>query len=123
MIFMYAIGDASRKKTEFVGKLAIGIKGSGLDNELINNIGYIMFHYWNNEKATPYKVTHIPKIIKKQDIPEGYLVRMEKDSDRFILIEYNPKRKAHIGSFQIGKVQKRGKERYMPFVTLLSRLL
>ena len=123
MIFMYAIGDASRKKTEFVGKLAIGIKGSGLDNELINNIGYIMFHYWNNEKATLYKVTHIPKIIKKQDIPEGYLVRMEKDSDRFILIEYNPKRKAHIGSFQIGKVQKRGKERYMPFVTLLSRLL
>ena len=114
MIFMYAIGDASRKRTESVGKLAIGIKGSGLDNELIYNIGYIMFHYWKNEKAAPYKVTHIPQIVKKQDIPDGYLVRKEKNSDRFILIDYNPKRKAHICSFQIGKVQKRDKERYMP---------
>lgn len=81
-----------------------------------------MFHYWNNEKATPYKVTRSPRIVKKQDIPDDYLVRMEKDSDRFLLLEYNPKRKARLGAFQIGKVQKRGNERYMPFVTTFESI-
>lgn len=122
-VFMYAVGTAARKKTEPVGKLAIGIKGSGLDNELINSIGYIMFHYWNNEKAVPYKVTCTPRIVSKQDIPDSYLMRQEKDSDRFLLIDYNPKKKASIGTYQIEKVQKRGKERYMPFVTTLDSIV
>lgn len=121
-VFMYAIGAAARKITEPIGKLAIGIKGSGLDNELINSIGYIIFHYWNSEKATPYKLIITPRIVKKQDIPEGYLMRQEKDSDRFLLFEYNPNKKARIGSYNIEKVQKRGKERYLPFVTSLDKI-
>ncbi len=60
---MYAIGAASRAKTESVGKLAIGIKDSGLDSILISDISYIMFHYWNNEKAIPYKILNIPLAI------------------------------------------------------------
>ena len=61
-----------RSKAEPVGKLAIGIKNSGLDNILVNDIAYIMFHYWNNEKATPYKLVKTPRIVDKQDIPNGY---------------------------------------------------
>ena len=61
-----------RLKAEPVGKLAIGIKNSGLDNILVNDIAYIMFHYWNNEKGTPYKLVKTPRIVDKQDIPNGY---------------------------------------------------
>ena len=122
-IFMYAIGAASRAKTEPVGKLAIGIKDSGLDNILVSNIDYIMFHYWNNEKATPYKLIKKPRFVGIQDIPDGYLLRMGNDAKRFLLLEYNPLKPARIGTFDISKVQRKGKERYMPFVTSADSIL
>lgn len=121
-IFMYAIGAASRAKTESVGKLAIGIKDSGLDNILVSDIGYIMFHYWDNKKAIPYKLIKKPRFVGIQDIPDGYLLRMGNDAKRFLLLEYNPLKPARIGTFDISKVQRKGKERYMPFVTLLSEI-
>jgi len=114
---MYAIGTASRAKTESVGKLAIVIKDSGLDNILVSDIGYIMFHYWSNEKATPYKLVKTPRIVDKQDIPNGYMLRMTKDTQRFLLLEYDPLAPAKIGAFDILKVQQKGKVRYLPFVT------
>ena len=122
-IFMYAIGAASRAKTESVGKLAIGIKDSGLDNILVSDIGFIMFHYWNNEKATPYKLIKKPRFVGIQDIPDGYLLRMGYDAKRFLLLEYNPLKPAKIGTFDISKVQRKGKERYMPFVTSANSIL
>lgn len=122
-IFMYAIGAASRAKTESVGKLAIGIKDSGLDNTLICDIGYIMFHYWNKEKATPYKLIKKPRLVGIQDIPDGYLLRMGNDAKRFLLLEYNPLKPARIGTFDISKVQRKGKERYLPFVTSADSIL
>lgn len=122
-IFMYAIGTVSRAKTESVGKLAIGIKDSGLDNILVSNIDYIMFHYWNNEKATPYKLIKKPRFVGIQDIPDGYLLRMGNDAKRFLLLEYNPLKPARIGTFDISKVQRKGKERYMPFVTSADSIL
>ena len=114
---MYAIGPAPRKKTEPTGKLAIGLKDSGLDHILISNIGYIMFHYWKNENATPYKLINLPRIVDKQDIPDGYMVRMTKDAQRFLLLDYNPSKPAKIGAFDISRVQKGGKVRYLPFIT------
>lgn len=54
---MYAVSSPYRQKTEPVGQLALGIKEGMLDDANINNIGYIMFHYWKNEKATPYRIT------------------------------------------------------------------
>ncbi len=116
-IYMYAIGAASRAKTEPVGKLAIGIKDSGLDHILVSDIGYIMFHYWKNENATPYKLIKSPRIVDEKDIPDGYMVRMTKDSQRFLLLDYKPSKPAKIGIFDILKVQQKGKLRYLPFVT------
>ena len=122
-IFMYAIGPAPRKKTEPTGKLAIGLKDSGLDHILVSNIGYIMFHYWKNENATPYKLINSPRIVDKQDIPDGYMVRMTKDAQRFLLLDYNPSKPAKIGAFDISRVQKGGKVRYLPFITTKDSIL
>ena len=117
LVYMYAVGPSLRSKAEPVGKLAIGIKDSGLDNILVSDIGYIMFHYWSNEKATPYKLVKTPRIVDKQNIPNGYMLCMKKDTQRFLLLEYDPSSPAKMGVFDILKVQQKGKVRYLPFVT------
>jgi len=122
-IFMYAIGSASRKNTEPVGKLAIGIKDGMLSTTDISKIGYIMFHYWNNEKAMPYRITNRPCIVSKQNTPDGYLFRMVTGAQKFLLLEYDPIKPADIGVFDIMKVQKKGKGRYMPFVISLNSIM
>ena len=122
-IYIYARGATLRSKAEAVGKLAIGMKDSGLDNILVSDIGYIMFHYWNNEKATPYKLVKTPRIVNKQDVPNGYMLRMTKDTQRFLLLEYDPLTPAKIGAFDILKVQQKGKVRYLPFVTKIKEIL
>ena len=119
---MYAVGPSSRSKVEPVGKLAIGIKDSGLDNILVSDISYIMFHYWSNENATPYKLVKTPRIVDKQDVPNGYMLRMTKDTQRFILLEYDSSKPAKIRKYDILKVQRKGKERYLPFVTSLDSI-
>ncbi len=121
-ILMYAIGTAARKKTEPAGKLAIGVKNSESAKMDYSNIGYVMFHYWKNDNATPYQLISTPRFVNKNDIPEGYLLRMEKDADIFLLLEYNPAKPADIGLFDILKVQKTGKGRYKPFITLLDNI-
>ncbi len=109
----------TRKKTESVGKLAIGIKDKNIAFE---NLGYIMFHYWKNEDATPYRIVNSPRIVSKQDIPDGYLLRMTTDAQKFLLLEYNPNKPAIIGEFDIMKVQRKGKGRYLPFVTNIKQI-
>lgn len=121
-VFMYAIGSASRSKTEPCGKLAIGIKEGVIDKTLIGEIGYIVFHYWNNERAKMYKVVNTPKIVNKKDIPDGFLLRMDNNAKEFLLLEYDLKNDAEIGSFDIKKVQRTGKGRYMPFITELDTI-
>jgi hypothetical protein len=114
---------ATRKKTESAGKLAIGIKDGLWKDSLIGNIGYIMFHYWKNDNATPYRVTNSPRIVKMQDIPDGYLLRMDANAKQFLLIEYDPSKPADIGKYDIMKVMRKGKGRYLPFVTSLSSII
>lgn len=121
-VLMYAANMATRQKTEPVGKIALGVKEGLLDDVVIGNIGYIMFHYWNNQKAMPYRITNNPRFVCKQDIPDGYLLRIANDAQKFLLLEYDPKKPADIGSFDIMKVQRKGKGRYMPFVTSLDSL-
>ena len=121
-VLMYAIGSASRRVTEPVGKLAIGIKDEALEDETISNIGYIMFHYWNNDKATPYKLNKKPRIVRKEEIPDGYLLRMEKGVRNFLLLDYDTFKCAEIGNYNILKVQRKGKGRYMPFVASLDSI-
>ena len=121
-VLMYAIGEASRKKTEPIGKLAIGIKDCALDSVNISNIGYIMFHYWNNEKATLYKLLSIPRLVIKQNIPSGYLLRMGKGAEEFLLLEYDPSKPAEIENYDIKRVMRKGTGRYMPFVISLNSI-
>ena len=121
-VLMYAIGSASRRVTEPVGKLAIGIKDEALEDDTISNIGYIMFHYWNNDKATPYKLNKKPRIVRKEEIPDGYLLRMEKGDRNFLLLDYDTFKCAEIGNYNILKVQRKGKGRYMPFVASLDSI-
>ncbi len=122
-VLMYSANTLTRKKTESVGKLAIGIKEDIWNNSFIDNIGFIMFHYWKNDNATPYRVTNSPRIVKKQDIPDGYLLRMDANAKQFLLIEYDPSKPANIGKFDIMKVQRKGHGRYMPFVTTLDKII
>ena len=121
-ILMYAIGSTSRKKTEPIGKLAIGIKDGLLNSVDFSRIRYIMFHYWCNDKATPYKLLSTPRLVSKQDIPDGYLLRMDKDTPKFLLLEYEPSKPAYLGEYDILNVQRKGKGRYLPFVTTIDSL-
>ena len=122
-VFMYAVNMATRKKTESVGKLALGMKEGELDDLMLSKIGYIMFHYWNNQEATAYRITNSPRIVSKQDIPDGYLLRLATNVQKYLLLEYVPGKPADIGAFDIMKVQRKGKGRYMPFVTQLDNII
>ena len=122
-VLMYAVGSPYRKKTEPVGKLALGIKEGVLDDVTPSRIGYIIFHYWNSPQATPYRITNTPRIVSKQNIPDGYLLRIASNADRFLLLEYNPDKPADLGTFDIMKVQRKGKGRYMPFVVELKKII
>lgn len=122
-VLMYAANMTTRKKTEPVGKLALGMKEGELDDLMLSKIGYIMFHYWNNQEATAYRITNSPRIVSKQDIPDDYLLRLATNVQKFLLLEYVPGKPADIGAFDIMKVQRKGKERYMPFVTQLDNII
>jgi hypothetical protein len=45
---------------------------------------------------------------------------MDTNAKKFLLVEYDSAQPADIGSYDIRKVQKNGKNRYMPFVTSLD---
>jgi hypothetical protein len=122
-VLMYAVGPTYRKKTEAVGKLAIGVKEDVFNNVDYSNIGYIMFHYWNNEKATPYKLLCTPRLVSKQNIPSGYLLRMGNGAEEFLLLEYDPSKPADIENYDIKNVMRKGKGRYMPFVTSFKNII
>ena len=121
-VLMYTVGDNSRNKAESAGKIALGF-ADDLPSESINKVQYMIMHYWNNEKAKPYKLTNIPRLVDKQDIPKGYLVRMEKNAKKFLLLEYNPSSIANIGNIDVLKVQRKGKDRYIPFVIDIASVL
>lgn len=122
-VLMYAVGSPYRQRTEPIGKLALGVKEGVLDDVVISKIGYIMFHYWSNQNATPYRITNTPRIVSKQDIPDGYLLRIANDAQKFLLLEYDPNKPTDIGDFDIMKVQRKGKGRYMPFVTEIKKIM
>ena len=79
-----------------------------------------MFHYWKNAVATPFELVAPTCLGYKKDIPEGYLIRQEKDAKQFLLIEYNAEQPANISEYDILKVQRKGNSRYIPFVCKLE---
>ena len=119
-ILMYAVNTQIRKNTEHVGKLALGMNRVDMSGYNLEDIGYIMFHYWNNATATPYELTKTPVIVDRDDVPNGFAMRMNKDAEKYILLEYNPAVPADLGNFDTLKVQRHKEKRYLPFMTQIS---
>lgn len=125
LILMYAIAPIARHKTESASRIALGIKEDRLSVEAIKafeSVHYIMFHYWKNAEATPFELVAPTCLVDKKDIPEGYLIRQEKDAKQFLLIEYNAEQPANISEYDILKVQRKGNSRYIPFVCKLDNI-
>ena len=125
LILMYAIAPIARHKTESASRIALGIKEDRLSVEAIKafeSVHYIMFHYWKNAEATPFELLVPTCLVDKKDIPEGFLIRQEKDAKQFLLIEYNAEQPANISEYDILKVQRKGNSRYIPFVCKLENI-
>lgn len=124
LILMYAIGNSARQKTETAGKIALGIKEGMLKDEQMaayKSLKYLMFHYWSNPKV--YLLTKEPVLVDKEAVPSDYLIRMGKDAEKFLLLDYNPQQFEDLCSINILKTQRRGEIRYLPFVTTLESIV
>lgn len=125
LLLMYAIGPSARHKTESACKIALGIKETNLSAEAIKafkSVRYIMFHYWKNSEATPFELTAPVRLVEKKSIPEGFLIRQEKDAKQYLLIEYNSDKPADLGEYDILRAQRRGSNRYIPFVCRVENI-
>ena len=125
LVLMYAIAPIARHKTESACRIALGIKEERLSVEAIKafeSVRYIMFHYWKNAEATPFELVTPTCLVDKKDIPDGYLIRQEKNAKQFLLIEYNAELPANISEYDILKVQRKGNNRYIPFVCKLESI-
>ena len=85
------------------------------------SIKYLMFHYWSNPAA--YQLTKEPELVDRDSVPSDYLLRMEKDAVKFLLLDYNPQQSVDLDNVNILKTQRRGEIRYLPFVTTLDSIL
>ena len=125
LLLMYAIGPSTRHKTESACKIALGIKETNLSVEAIKafkSVRYIMFHYWKNSEATPFELTAPVRLVEKKSIPKGFLIRQEKDAKQYLLIEYNSDKPAVLGEYDILRAQRRGSNRYSPFVCRVENI-
>ena len=101
----------------------MGIKESVFKDEQMaayKSVKYLMFHYWSNPKA--YELTSEPMFVDKDAVPSDYLIRLEKDAVKFLLLEYNPHLSTDLGGINLLKTQRRGEIRYLPFVTTLESI-
>ena len=62
-------------------------------------------------------------MVDKNAVPSDYLIRMEKDAVKYLLLDYNPQKVADLGNVNILKTQRRGEIRYLPFVTTLESIV
>lgn len=125
LVLMYAIGPVARKKTESAGKIALGIKEENLSVEAIKayeSINYVMFHYWKNSEAKLFKLSSPTRLVFKEGIPEGFLVRQDKEAKQYLLLEYDADNPADFSEYDILKVQRKGTSRYIPFVCKVDSL-
>ena len=125
LLLMYAITPSARHKTESACKIALGIKETNLSAEAIKafkSVRYIMFHYWKNSEATPFELTAPVRLVEKESIPEGFLIRQEKNAKQYLLIEYNSDKPADLAECDILKAQRKGSDRYIPFVCKIGNI-
>ena len=125
LVLMYAISPAAREKTEKAGRIALGIKEANLSEEAVKayqSVRYIIFHYWKNSEAKPFVLTAPTRLVSRADVPEGFMLRQEKEAKQFLLIEYDPSAMSDIGAYDILKAQRRGSNRYLPFVCKVENI-
>ena len=125
LVLMYAISPAAREKTEKAGRIALGIKEANLSEEAVKayqSVRYIMFHYWKNSEAKPFVLTAPTRLVSRADVPEGFMLRQEKEAKQFLLIEYDLSAMSDIGAYDILKAQRRGSNRYLPFVCKVENI-
>ena len=125
LVLMYAIQPAAREKTEKAGRIALGIKEANLSEEAVKayqSVRYIMFHYWKNSEARPFALTAPTQLVSRADVPKGFMLRQEKEAKQFLLIEYDPSAMSDIGAYDILKAQRRGSNRYLPFVCKVENI-
>ena len=84
------------------------------------SIKYLLFHYWSN--PTAYLLVKEPSLVDRDAVPAEYLIRMSKDAVKFLLLDYNPQQPANLGNVNILKTRRRGKIRYLPFVTTIDSI-
>lgn len=123
LMLMYAIAPVARKKTESAGKIALGIKENNLSVEAVKayeSVKYVMFHYWKNNDTKAFKLTAPTRLVAKDDIPDGYLLRQDKNACQYLLLEYEIGSPAELGEYNIMKIQRKGADRYAPFVCKLE---
>ncbi len=124
LVLMYAIGSGARQKTKAAGKIALGIKEGMLKEEQMaayKGVKYLIFHYWSNPMA--YLLTKEPVLVDKNAVPSEYLIRMDKDAVKYLLLDYMPQQSADLGNINILKTQRKGEIRYLPFVTTLESIV
>ena len=126
LVLMYAISPTAREKTEKAGRIALGIKEANLSEDAVKayqSVRYIMFHYWKNSEAKPFALTAPTRLVSRAEVPEGFLLRQEKEAKQYLLLEYNPATPASIGELEILKAQRKGCNRYMPFVCRVENII
>ena len=126
LVLMYAIGSNARQKTEAAGKIALGIKEGILKDEQMaayKSIKYLMFHYWSNPKA--YLLIKEPELVGKDEVPSEYLIRMEKDAVKYLLLDYDPQQSVDLGNVNIDAIEEydRVSERYNYLINQQNDLL
>jgi len=123
LVLMYAIGPKARNKTEGAGMIALGIKEKSLSEEQIasyKNVKYVLFHYWKNPAI--YALNQKPRLVDKDNIPEGYLPRLADGASKFLLLDYDQQTQRYVERLNILKTQRRGHIRYLPFVTTIESI-
>lgn len=55
-------------------------------------------------------------------MPGDYLIRQEKEAEKFLLLDYNPLLPVDIENIDILKTQRRGDIRYLPFITTIESI-
>ena len=81
-----------------------------------------MFHYWKNSEAKLFKLSSPTRLVFKEGIPEGFLVRQDKEAKQYLLLEYDADNPADFSEYDILKVQRKGTSRYIPFVCKVDSL-
>ena len=64
-----------------------------------------------------------PRLVDKEAIPHGYLIRQDKNAVKYLLLDYNPSAPEVLDNINILKTQRRGEIRYLPFVTTLESIV